>query len=151
MNKLEKDFLAYLDTKNCVKWYFENGPEYLRTNFGISYNNGMNTFQPDFIVKFNNGSVGIFDTKPIGDRVEDTKIKAEALFAYIQKENKGRDKCKLVGGIVVRPSNSSQFYYYLDKEYHDLDENHLGWNTFDDLIEKIENDIHNQEYLKDHK
>lgn len=150
LNKLEKDFLSYLDSKSCVRWYFENGPEYKRTNFGISYNNGMNTFQPDFIVKFNNGDVGIFDTKPIGDRIEDTKKKEEALYAYINKENRNRTKNKLIGGIVVRPSNSKHFYYYFDEEYHDLNENHSGWNTFDDLIEKIENDIHNKEYLKEH-
>ena len=33
--------------------------ELMRVNFGISYNNGMNTFQPDFIVKFADGTVQI--------------------------------------------------------------------------------------------
>lgn len=51
-NQLEKDFLNYLDSQNVVEWYWENGTELMRVNFGISYNNGMNTFQPDFIVKF---------------------------------------------------------------------------------------------------
>ena len=54
-NQLEKDFLNYLDSQNVVEWYWENGTELMRVNFGISYNNGMNTFQPDFIVKFKNG------------------------------------------------------------------------------------------------
>ena len=64
VNYLEKNFLQYLDTQNVVEWYWENGSELMRINFGISYNNGMNTFQPDFIIKFKDGSVGIFDTKP---------------------------------------------------------------------------------------
>lgn len=42
----------------------------MRINFGIHHNNSMNTFQPDFIIKFDAGSVDIFDTKPIYHRIE---------------------------------------------------------------------------------
>lgn len=83
INYLEKDFLNYLDMQEHVTWYWENDSELMRVNFGISYNNGMNTFQPDFIVKFSDGTVGIFDTKAVDQRVEDTKIKQEALFNYL--------------------------------------------------------------------
>ncbi len=29
----------------------------MRINFGIAFNNGVDTFSPDFIVKFKNGTV----------------------------------------------------------------------------------------------
>lgn len=149
INGLEADFLAYLDVQNCVEWYFENGAELVQTNFGISYNNRMNTFQPDFIVKFKNGDVGIFDTKPVQERVEDTKIKAEALYEYCNRMNKRKNVPKVIGGIVVKKRNS--FYYYNDEIYHDIDETVDGWKPFENLIDQIENDIHNKEYLRKNK
>lgn len=97
-NQLEKDFLNYLDSQNVVEWYWENGTELMRVNFGISYNNGINTFQPDFIVKFKNGSVGILDTKPVDHRVEDTTVKANALYDYLVNINTNRGLApKIIG------------------------------------------------------
>ena len=90
----------------------------MRVNFGISYNNGMNTFQPDFIVKFKDGSVGIFDTKPVDHRVEDTTVKANALHNYLLDINTNRGIApKVIGGIVIKVG--TQFYVYLDGDYHD--------------------------------
>lgn len=135
-NQLEKDFLNYLDDKNEVEWYWENGTELMRVNFGISYNNGMNTFQPDFIVKFSNGTVGIFDTKPVDHRVDDTTVKANALFKYLEDINSNRDSApKVIGGIVVK--TGTQFYVYTSGEYHDYNANHNGWITFNELLRKL--------------
>lgn len=59
-----------------------------------------NTFQPDFIVAYNDGHFGIFDTKAIGVNEDDNKVKNEALQAYIKEENeKGKN---LFGGLVVK-------------------------------------------------
>ena len=91
----------------------------MRFNFGIAYNNGVDTFRPDFIVKFKNGTVGIFDNKPIDYRVDDTKIKLEALIKYIMDTNFNRGhNQKVVGGIVVK--YNSVFYYYDKLQYHVL-------------------------------
>lgn len=139
-NDLEKGFLAYLDNQDEVDWYWENGTELMRVNFGISYNGGLNTFQPDFIVRFKNGKVGIFDTKPIGYRVEDTKVKAEALFEYVEGINFNRGYApKVIGGIVVK--QGSQYLYYLGREYHDFNENHADWKNFNDLLFEINTDL----------
>ena len=141
-NFLEKSFLDYLEGKNCVEWYWENGTELMRVNFGISYNGGMNTFQPDFIVRFKNNVVGIFDTKAIEERVEDTTVKANALFEYIKNTNatRGFAEPKVVGGIVIK--TGSQFYLYQSDNYHDYNSNHDGWINFNELIRDIdENDI----------
>ena len=107
----------------------------MRINFGISYNNGMNTFQPDFIVKFKDGSVGIFDTKPINLRIEDTTIKANALIEYISRMNFNRGFApKVIGGIVVK--QGSQFYIFTGNQYHDYSFSTDGWENFNSIIRK---------------
>ncbi len=148
-NKLEKDFLDYLDSKNEVNWYWENGPELMRINFGIPYNSGMNTFQPDFIVKFSDGSVGIFDTKPAGFRIEDTTAKANALEEYLRKINfnRGYDP-KVIGGIVIK--DGTQFYVYLKHAYHDYQDSHEGWINFEELLRTIKTETDVQRYPQDH-
>lgn len=147
INYLEKDFLNYLDTQDHVKWYWENGSELMRVNFGISYNNGMNTFQPDFIVKFADGTVGIFDTKAIDQRVEDTKVKQEALFNYLYNMNLNRGYApKVIGGIVIK--TGSQFFLFEGKDYHAYTESTQGWINFNELIREIDDQVNIMKYLK---
>lgn len=149
-NQLEKDFLNYLDSQNMVEWYWENGTELMRVNFGISYNYGMNTFQPDFIVKFKNGSVGIFDTKPVDHRVEDTTVKANALYDYLVNINTNRGLApKIIGGIVVKVG--TQFYVYLNGNYHDYNVSHDGWVNFNEVLRKIDDEANIQKYLNNLK
>ena len=148
-NSLEKDFLKYLDNQNCVEWYWENGPELMKVNFGIPYNNGRNTFQPDFIVKFKNGTVGIFDTKPVNHRVEDTTIKSNALYKYLKETNKNRGNApKVIGGIVVK--QYSHFYIYDKDNYSDYSVSYNNWKNFDDLLREIDKEIEKIEYFKNH-
>lgn len=149
-NQLEKDFLNYLDSQNVVEWYWENGTELMRVNFGISYNNGMNTFQPDFIVKFKNGSVGILDTKPVDHRVEDTTVKANALYDYLVNINTNRGLApNIIGGIVVKVG--TQFYVYLNGNYHDYNVSHDGWVNFNEVLRKIDDEANIQKYLNNLK
>lgn len=135
VNELEKNFLTYLNDNDQVEWFWENGTELMKINFGIPYNHGLNTFQPDFIVKFKNGNIGIFDTKPIAFNVDDTAKKAEALWKFISDTNKDRDDLpKVVGGIVVE--KSSVFYYYNEEKYVDMAENNSDWHLFREIFEK---------------
>lgn len=147
INQLEKDFLSYLDLSDKVDWYWENGAEHMRVNFGISYDNNSKTFQPDFIVKFADGTIGIFDTKGIGQRVEDTKIKAEALYDYLMLINGKRDNLpNVVGGIVIKVNN--QFFIYCEKEYYDYDENRTNWYNFNEILRKINKKTNYDEVVK---
>lgn len=133
VNQLEKNFLTYLNKSDEVEWFWENGTELMKINFGISYNNGANTFQPDFIVKFTNGNVGIFDTKAIDQRVEDTTVKAEALWKYISDINNDKDRSpKVVGGIVVE--HGGVFYYYNEEKYVDMKEDNSNWHPFYEIF-----------------
>ena len=148
INFLEKNFLQYLDGQNAVEWYWENGSELMRINFGISYNNGMNTFQPDFIVKFKDGSVGIFDTKPNDEtNLADTTVKNEALRDYLYgiNQNRGYDP-KVVGGIVCQ--SGTQFYLFEGRDYHDYTSNHDGWVNFSEFLRKIEDAYDIEKALK---
>ena len=136
VNELEKNFLEYLNDSDQVEWFWENGAEHMQTNFGIRYDNGLSTFQPDFMVKFANGDVGIFDTKPIDHNVEDTTVKAEALWKYLSDTNNNRGNLpKVVGGIVVQ--KGGVFYYYNQKEYVDMAADNLNWHPFSELFEKV--------------
>ena len=133
VNGLEKRFLTYLNDSEHVEWFWENGTELMRINFGIPYNNGSSTFQPDFIVKFTNGNVGIFDTKPIDFNVEDTTVKAEALWKYISDINTDRGQLpKVVGGIVVE--KGGVFYYYNEEKYVDMNEDNSNWHIFREIF-----------------
>ena len=148
VNYLEKNFLQYLDSQNIVEWYWENGSELMRINFGISYNNGMNTFQPDFIIKFKDGSVGIFDTKPNDEtNLADTIVKNEALRDYLYdiNQNRGYDP-KVVGGIVSQ--SGTQFYLFEGRDYHDYNSNHDGWVNFSEFLRKIEDAYDIEKALK---
>ncbi|MDY6276029.1 MAG: DEAD/DEAH box helicase family protein [Bacilli bacterium] len=148
VNYLEKNFLQYLDTQNVVEWYWENGSELMRINFGISYNNGMNTFQPDFIIKFKDGSVGIFDTKPNDEtNLADTTVKNKALRDYLCNinQNRGYDP-KVVGGIICQ--SGTQFYLFEGKDYYAYNSNHDGWVNFSEFLRKIEDAYDIEKALK---
>lgn len=95
----EQSFIEYIDKQqNNIVWWWKNGDEATKENFGIKKPDGY-TFQPDFIVKYKNGKIGLYDTKDVGFQEDDNKIKAEALQAYIKEENeKGKNLC---GGIII--------------------------------------------------
>ncbi|MGZ5501336.1 MAG: DEAD/DEAH box helicase, partial [Nitrososphaeraceae archaeon] len=69
-SQIEQDFIDFLEKRNDkVLWWWQNGSEHMALNFGIKY--GVDkTFQPDFMVKFLDGRIGIFDTKAAGYQEE---------------------------------------------------------------------------------
>ncbi len=103
-SKIEEEFIEYLEeNKDKIIWWWQNGNEHMALNFGIKYNGGS-TFQPDFLVMFKNGKLGIFDTKA-KDREDMNKLKAEALQKYIKEENKRKKGEILFGGLVIKEGN----------------------------------------------
>ena len=99
---IEKEFVEYLEeSKDKILWWWQNGNEHMALNFGIKYNT-KSTFQPDFIVMFKNGKIGIYDTKASGFQESDNKLKAEALQKYIKEENKRKQKNLIIGGLVIK-------------------------------------------------
>ncbi len=113
---LEKRFLQELDTEYCndIEWVWHNGSEPNVENFGIEIESFSAAFRPDFIVKFKDGRIGIFDTKPTGNYMfDDVKKKAKALYDYV-KENREKG-INVFGGIIVESNN--HFYINQCEDY----------------------------------
>lgn len=129
VNQLEKDFIKYLDEHSeSIEWFWENGAEHMEKNFGIKVDN-KKTFQPDFIVKFKDGRIGIFDTKG-GMFKTDDKIKSNALQRYIMEETyKGKN---LIGGLVIK--DFDHFRVFMKDGYIPFDNNPEEWEYFDNLF-----------------
>jgi len=131
---IEIDFIKYLEQKiDKILWWWQNGNEHMRSNFGIKYLDGYgdpHTFQPDFLVMFKDGRLGIFDTKASGDREENNKLKAEALQRYIEEENKkGKN---LFGGLII--IEGQHFRINSKKEYFSFREKPGDWEYFEEVI-----------------
>jgi type III restriction enzyme len=117
----------YLEKNELVDWWYKNGDSKNEIYFGIPFVNKENkntTFYPDFIVKYSNGKIGIFDTKK-GNTAEskDTELKSNALQKYI-KENKN-----LFGGILI-PANEQGNVWKLNED-EKYDYNKGNWKILD--------------------
>jgi type III restriction enzyme len=123
--KSERAFIKFLESKNNkVEWWFKNGDRDA-TFFAVPYNNGENKpFYVDFIVKFKDGRVGLFDTH--GTYLSDFKAKADGLYKYIQNENKKGKK--LFGGLVMNTDlkNYKGNWIYFDRTTENLKDNDLS-------------------------
>ncbi len=118
----EINFMNFLEEKNRVKWWFKNG-EGDKKYFAIRYTDigdGLpHTFYVDFIVRMEDGRIGLFDPKA-GFTAEMAKPKAEALSKYIKSHKSQR----LFGGIAVFESgkwlyNDSEKYQYDGRNFSD--------------------------------
>lgn len=129
-DKLELNFIKYLEkNKEYINWFWKNGDEHMESNFGIKKEDGY-TFQPDFIVSFKNGSIGIFDTKAIDYNENDNFDKSNALYKYISEERyNGKN---LIGGLVIL--DNTTFKYYQQALYKSYKENSNEWEDFNKLL-----------------
>ena len=129
-NKLETDFLDYINSKkDKIEWIWQNGQEHMESNFGIKKEDGY-TFQPDFLIKFKDGRLGIFDTKGVGDREEDNREKAAALVKYLEEETA---KAKnIIGGLVIK--DGAHFRVNLQAEYKSYNEAPDEWEYFENIL-----------------
>jgi len=122
----EKRFAAYLNSQlDNIEWWFKNGERDAKF-FAVPYkiNDEYFPFYVDWIVKYKDGRIGLFDTKE-GITAKEAKEKAEGLAKYIKLENE-KDK-NLFGGIVIEKDGS---FWYNDQENYVYDKNRLldlGW------------------------
>jgi type III restriction enzyme len=120
-SQVEKDFTNYLESKTAeIAWWYKNGENDAR-HFAIPYDDkGTNrAFYIDWIVKYKNGKLALFDTKS-GITAETAKPKAEGLYKYVKEQNrKGKN---LFGGIVINKDGS---WRYNDNEIYEYDKANL--------------------------
>ena len=122
----EQLFMELLDNSEKVDWWFKNGENEIKY-FAVSYKdeNGLErSFYVDFIVKFKDGTIGLFDTKS-GITAKDAKHRAEGLQKYIKK-NKSK---KIWGGIAIFVNGT---WRYNDKEAYEYNPNNLSeWKVLE--------------------
>jgi len=134
--KNEEQFLRYIDKKKeKIEWWFKNG-DYGKEYFAIKYlnpvENAFRLFYPDWIIRFKDGRIGIFDTKAGNTALPNGEgnTRAKAKYLYLKLKELGD---KYVGGIVVLENgvwyyNSSEEYDYFPGK---LNEN---WKRFEELL-----------------
>ena len=141
-SEVERKFVEKIleKNKNKILWWWQKGSEHMALNFGIKCNKKGKTFQPDFLVMFKNGKIGIYDTKASGFQESDNKLKAEALQKYIKEENKKKKKDLLIGGLVIKEGkhfliNSDDVYAPFGKsdivEQSEGKKKNKGWRYFE--------------------
>lgn len=123
----ELDFINYIDGKeDSIEWWFkqEVGQEYYALKYFNTARKKFALFYPDWVIRFNDGRIGIFDTKS-GWTATDTEGRAQELSKKLKEL--GSD---YVGGIVVREGavwhyNDSEDYSYtpgnLDKNWKQME------------------------------
>lgn len=118
----EQSFIEFLDNSKQVEWWFKNG-ERDGTFFAVPYIDEAKeeqSFYVDFIVKFTDGRIGLFDTKS-GWTAKDAGTRSDGLQKYILEQNK--KKKNLFGGIVIPQAKSFFTYtsipYKYDKDLTD--------------------------------
>lgn len=117
----ERLFIELLENSDKIKWWFKNGESEIKY-FAVLYKDETGFergFYVDFIVQFEDGTVGLFDTKS-GMTAKDAKTRAEGLVEYIKKENK-KEK-KLTGGIAIFVDGS---WRYNDNDVYSYNEDNL--------------------------
>jgi len=111
--KTETAFINALDSKDSnVEWWFKNGDRDA-TFFAVEYEEGgaKKPFYVDFIVKFKDGAIGLFDTKS-GITIKDAPAKSDGLQRYVNARE------GVIGGIVdnTNPKDfSGRWMYYAGK------------------------------------
>jgi len=127
----EKYFEQLLEDSDSVDWWYKNG-ERQQQYFAVSYQTldeetkltKMLNFYPDYIVRYTDGSVGIYDTKAGRTVTEQpTHDKSDALQAYITEQNEAGANLK--GGILNKRADG--IYIFSGAAYTaDLDK----WQRF---------------------
>ena len=107
----EEKFIKLLEKSKKVKWWYKNGAGDSRY-FAVPYSEDgeEHPFYVDFIVRFTDGRIGLYDPKD-GFTIDKAKEKSDGLLAYVKKHGQ---KGQLVGGIVtpVKIGDSDEWMIY---------------------------------------
>jgi len=125
-SKPEEEFIKLLEKSKKIKWWYKNR-ESEKKYFAVKYKDESGydrSFYVDFIVMFNDGKIGLFDTKS-GTTAVEAGPRSNGLQIYIREQNKKGKK--LWGGIVV---NVRGIWRYFDKEKYEYDDL-SGWKVLE--------------------
>lgn len=121
----EKEFEDEISKSKKVSWWYKNGTNkeaFLAIPYMHPIKGIKQSFYPDYIIRFKDGSIGIYDTKSgMTAESQETVAKSNALYDYLKKL-KG---VKALGGIVV--SKPAGLFIYEGKNYT-VKPNASGWH-----------------------
>ena len=130
----ELSFVQYLEEKGKhLDWWFKNGSSG-KDDYCFKYINTAtqeeSLFYPDWILRFKDGTIGIFDTKG-GQTATNTEGRAEALAKKVKDLNE--QGIKTVGGITLLENGQ---WYYNDSENYEYVKGKLSddWKKMEDLF-----------------
>lgn len=113
----ELKFLNYLEQKkDKLNWWFKNGDsgkEFYCLKYYNTAKKEEALFYPDWILKFKDGRIGIFDTKG-GMTALNPEGRGISLLNKIKYLNENGEK--YIGGLVILENN--QWYYFFDSEFN---------------------------------
>jgi type III restriction enzyme len=114
----ELKFINYLEQKDDkLDWWFKNGDsgkEYYCLKYYNTAKKEEALFYPDWIFKFKDGRIGIFDTKS-GQTAQNPEGRAEGIAKKLQELNENGNK--YIGGLVVLENNQWYFCEKMPYEY----------------------------------
>jgi type III restriction enzyme len=131
----ETKFIEYIDSKTKhIDWWFKNGNQG-KDYFAIKYFNNIDNkddlFYPDWIIRFKNSKIGIFDTKQ-GQTATEQETKDKAKYLSIKLKDFGKN---FLGGIAVFENG---VWYYNDSENYLYQKGKISqdknWKPFEDLF-----------------
>ena len=97
----EKRFEKFLESnKDSINWWYKNGDEG-KQHYSIAYTTigeGQGLFYVDFVIRMNDGTIFLFDTKSPSSDME-APNKHNALIEYMKAENENGQNLK--GGIII--------------------------------------------------
>lgn len=97
----EKRFEKFLESnKDSIDWWYKNGDEG-KQHYSIAYTTigeGRGLFYVDFVIRMNDGTIFLFDTKSPSSDIE-APNKHNALIEYMKAENENGQNLK--GGIII--------------------------------------------------
>lgn len=99
----ETAFEEVIDEHENVKWWIKN-MDSGKDGLSIAYtdeNSQLRPFYPDYIVRFNDGTLGVYETKSLPDLKEaNTTTKERALHPYLHQTRREMELPDVFGGIV---------------------------------------------------
>ncbi len=127
-NKTEQQFSYILENDSNVECWYKNGDKGTLF-FSIPYkkDNIIKNFYPDFIVKYIDGTYGLYDTKSEMTASDgEAKEKAEYLYNY-------RHQYNFKGGLIklkTLPTGLGKFIINQREVYTNYDPNNIQWEDF---------------------
>ena len=119
------------NNKQFIEWWYKNGDKG-KEHFSVFYINNMNEqslFFVDFIIRFKNGVIGLFDAKTKRSDSE-APNKHNALIKYIEDEMRTDPNLKIIGGITIpETAGNNVGFRYCPNRISDTSDL-TGWEYF---------------------